>query len=214
MKIVIVEDHIMMRDLLREICVSKLGHEVIGEATDGVDAIHTILRSVPDIVLLDLRLPKIGGCGVIRAVRQILPTMKILIVSAYCEDYTIFKIEHLQINGFLYKTSTSLATLRDALGSLYNGLPYFSKEFIYRKEARHLNSIAFDKILSNREQEVLEQIGDLASDVEICRALTISTATLAKHRLNISRKLRIPGRIAIERYATEHGFTARIDKGE
>ena len=93
MRIVIVEDHLIFRDVLRKVCVAELRHEVVGEAGDGVKAVELIGRTRPDLVLLDLQLPALGGFGVIAAIAVSAPATKVVILSSHCDAFTVHRAE-------------------------------------------------------------------------------------------------------------------------
>ena len=124
-RIVIVEDHAMFREVLRKVCARDLRHEVVGEASDGQGAVQLVRDSAPDMVLLDLHLPKLDGFGVAEAIRQASPNIKILILSSHCDDYTVFRAEKTRVNGFVDKNTNTVAILKEAITAVGNGLHLF-----------------------------------------------------------------------------------------
>jgi DNA-binding NarL/FixJ family response regulator len=92
-RIVIVEDHQMFREVLRKVCTQELRHKVVGEAKDGLSAVALIQETAPDLVLLDLHLPGLDGFGVVAALRQARPDIRILVLSSHCDDYTVYRAE-------------------------------------------------------------------------------------------------------------------------
>src|SRR5579871_3496694 len=98
MKIVIVEDHVMFREVLRKVCEHDLHHQVVGEAADGRSAVELVVQTKPDLLLLDLHLPKLDGFGVVEALRLAAPSLRILVLSSHCENYTVFRAEKARVN--------------------------------------------------------------------------------------------------------------------
>lgn len=206
-RIVIVEDHAMFREVLRKVCARDLRHEVVGEAADGQGAVQLVLKESPDLVLLDLHLPKLDGFGVVEAIRQAAPAIRILILSSHCDDYTVFRAEKTRVNGFVDKNTNTVAILKEAITAVGSGLAYFSPEFLKLKAARHDNPHSFDKLLSDRERSVLALIGEPFQDWEIGMRLNLSEQTVEKHRFNILKKLGLKSTVELVRYARDHGFT-------
>jgi DNA-binding NarL/FixJ family response regulator len=197
----------MFREVLRKVCVDELLHTVVGEAEDGEAAVQTVRRTEPDLVLLDLHLPKIDGFAVVEEIRQNLPAVKVLVLSSHCDQYTVVRAAALRLQGFVDKNTNSVASLKSAISAVAEGRTWFSEPFLRIKEALRGNPTAFDKLLSPRERAVLGCIGQAMSDEEIGRSLAISPKTVEKHRFNLLRKLGVKSTTELGRYAREHGFT-------
>jgi len=206
-RIVIVEDHLMFREVLRKVCAAELGHEVVGEADHGERAIELITQVTPDLVLLDLHLPGVDGFGVAEEIRRNAPLVKILILSSHCDEYAVFRAEQLRVQGFVDKNTNSVETLKQAITAIVEGRTWFSDLFLRAKAARRRDPLAFDKILTERERSILILIGVPLSDVEIAHEIGIAEDTVAKHRFNLLRKLELKTTTELVRYAREHGFT-------
>lgn len=214
MRIVIVEDHLMFREVLRKVCVQELGHQVVGEADDGERAVEIVARTKPDLLLLDLHLPSLDGFAVVEAVRERAPHVKILVLSSHCDEYTVFRSERAHVQGFVDKNTNSVAMLKSAIGAVAQGRVWFSDVFVKAKAARHRDPRSFDKLLTDRERAVLMLVGLPLSDAEIARELEISEETVEKHRFNILRKLELQTTTELVRYAREHGFTLSARPGD
>jgi DNA-binding NarL/FixJ family response regulator len=213
-RIVIVEDHLMFREVLRKVCVEDLRHEVVGEAEDGKRAVEVVAHARPDLVLLDLHLPSLDGFGVVEAIRKMAPDVKILVLSSHCDEYTVFRSERLHVQGFVDKNTNTVAMLKAAIASVVEGRVWFSEAFLREKAARHRDPRSFDKLLTDRERAVLALVGLPLTDAEIATELEISEETVEKHRFNILRKLDLPSTTELVRYAREHGFTLAPRPGE
>ncbi len=207
MRIVIVEDHLIFRDVLRKVCVAELRHEVVGEAGDGVKAVELIGRTRPDLVLLDLQLPALGGFGVIAAIAVSAPATKVVILSSHCDAFTVHRAEEARVQGFIDKNTSSVAAVKDALAAIKQGTTWFSPAFLEIKTAQRRDPDAFEKLLTKRECEVLARAGVPLSDDTIGSEFGISRETVEKHRSNIIRKLGLKTNLDLVRYAQTNGFT-------
>lgn len=207
MRIVIVEDHQMFREVLRKICEDELHHKVVGESGDGRKAVAMIEQLKPDMVLLDLHLPNLDGFGVIEEIKKVIPEVLILVLSSHCDDYTVYRAEKAGIQGFVDKNTNSITALKEAIGLVTRGKASFSEAFVRIKALRRADPQSFDKVLGNRERTVLSLVGQSLRDSEIAEKLNISEQTVATHRLNIIRKLGLSNTAELVRYARDHGFT-------
>lgn len=206
-RIVIVEDHQIFREVLRKICAIDLGHEVVGEAGDGVTAVEVIARTRPDVVLLDLQLPALDGFGVMAATAGAAPEIKFLILSSHCDAFTVHRAEEMRVQGFVDKNTSSVGAVKEALAAIQQGAVWFSPAFREIKAAQHHDPAAFDKVLSDRECAVLARVGVPLADAEIAAELGISRETVEKHRANILRKLGLQTNLELVRYAQAKGLT-------
>jgi two-component system response regulator NreC len=206
MRVLIVEDHTLVSDALKEVCTSTLGHEVVGATFDARTAIQMALDFRPDLVLLDVELPQLDGFAIAKAMRLVDPTTRILVISSHCDSFTVFRAERTHVNGFVDKNTNTIETLAVAIDNIVRGRVYFSEKFLEVKAARHDDANSFDKVLSDRELEVLCLVGRPMSDPEIAELLGITPATVEKHRNNICAKLGLNSRIETVRYAHAHGF--------
>jgi DNA-binding NarL/FixJ family response regulator len=213
-RIVIVEDHLMFREVLRKVCTEDLQHVVAAEASDGLHAVRVVRDARPDLVLLDLHLPGLDGFGVVEEIRKISAQIRVLVLSSHCDEYTVFQAERAHVNGFVDKNTNTVATLKKAIDAVAEGKVWFSETFLKVKSARHRDPNSFDKLLTDRERAVLMLLGQPLSDVEVAQRLDISQETVEKHRFNILRKLDLRTTTELVRYAREHGFTLAARKSD
>lgn len=206
-KLVIVEDHLMFREVLRKLCETEFHFAVVGEASSGTEAVRIINATRPDIVILDLNLPDGDGFDVLEQIQPALPLTKFLILSSNCSDYTLFRVEKAQVQGFVDKSTQSVTMLRDALNAIRSGRCYFSQAYLEAKTERRRDTNSYIKILTDREREVLALIGQSMTDQEIADKLGISWKTSETHRGMIIRKLGIPTTPKLIRFAIEIGLT-------
>jgi DNA-binding NarL/FixJ family response regulator len=206
-KTAIVEDHVMMGDVLHELCAKEFGCDVVLQAAHGRSAIEAIVSAAPDVLLLDLMLDDISGFEIVDELKNRSCAPRILAISSRCDDFTVYLAEQEGFFGFVDKTSATLEQLREAVGSVLSGRPYYSQRFLDIQERRRNDPDAFDKVLTQREQSILTMISGSLTDREIGARLGISEHTAQKHRFNILRKLKLESRTSLLRYAEDHGMT-------
>ena len=207
MTIAIAEDLLMFREAITKACKTEFGHHVVAEVASGIQAIESVQRAQPDVLILDLSLPDMDGFTVIDHLRASGCRTKILVLSAYSDDFTVFRIERANVHGFVDKRQNAIAVLREALQVLRAGGTYFSPTFESARRARHADPKSFDKVLSESEQRILCLIGEGQSDDEIALRFKISPRTAQTHRHNILWKLGIGSTPKLIAYAMRHGFT-------
>lgn len=206
-KVAIAEDHDLIRALIRKACEVELGLRVVAEANDGLKAVQLLRRCTPDLLLLDLGLPSLDGLSVGEQARACHPELRIVVLSANCNSYTVYCAERLGVHGFVDKNSSSIEALKAAVGALRAGGTWFSWRFQQVKAERLSNPRSFEKVLTAREREVLALAGVPFSDEEIARRLGISSATVETHRNHIRANLGLRPGAELIRYAREHGLT-------
>jgi two-component system, NarL family, nitrate/nitrite response regulator NarL len=196
----------MMREVLRRACAAEFGHEVVGEASSGRQAVETVLRTAPDLLLLDLQLPEMSGLDALEQLRQHPCQFKTLILSSCCDDYTVFRVEQERVNGFVLKNTSTVSILGEALDAISRGRRYFSEAFQIKSSERRANPTAFDKLLTDRERLILIMLSRSPADRIVASQLNISAETVEKHRFNILRKLGLRSTAELVRFAHAHGF--------
>ena len=207
MKIAIVEDERLFREVLRSVCVSDLGHEVVGEAGTGREALPVIAATLPDLLVLDIHLPDMDGFEVLRMVRRRRALIKTLVISSYFNEYTLCRTERAGVQGFIDKSTNTVEELGRAIAAIDGGKTFFPRPFTEARREHGRNPVAFDKVLTDREQTVLSLVGEPLSDAEIALELGLSPETVEKHRFNIMRKLGLRSRAESARFARRCGLT-------
>lgn len=205
MQILIVEDCRMIREATVKICLEK-GHEILAEATNGKEAVTLSRELRPNLVLLDLGLPDIRGTTVAETLREDMPDIKILVLSGHLDDYWLYRIERLSVQGFIDKNLHTVSAIGEALDAVAEGRKWFSPTFSKINEARRRDSRSFDKTLSPREQAVLGLLRQGLSNDEIAELLDISVRTAEDHSANIRRKLNVNSAAKLLAYAVDKGF--------
>jgi DNA-binding NarL/FixJ family response regulator len=205
-RIVIVDDHVSIRDMLVWILRHEAGYEVIGEAGSGIEAIKVCIACRPDLLILDLVLPCISGPEVLRRVRKELPGTRILIYSGTCSGALVKEALRERPHGYVEKLE-GLGTLRKAISTIAEGGSYFSGV------ARHLlcecsGTRPADSDLSRREREVLQMIAEGRSSKQISGLLDVAVKTVENHRANLMAKLDMHDVATLTRYAAGQGMVA------
>lgn len=197
----------MFREVVHRVCTQEFGHTVVGEANDGEEAVRLVASHTPDVLLLDLDLPRLNGFAVASAVKRVSRGTTIIAVTSWRGSYTLFRIERAGFDGYVDKGANSLGSLRQAIQAARHGQRYYSPTFFAAKEARLRDPRAFDKVLSDRELEILPLIGRAMSDEEIGDYLGICARTVETFRHRILKKLGLHGTPKLMRFAMEMGFT-------
>jgi len=207
MKIVVVEDHAMMRDLLAGACQAAFKPEAIGQAADGEAALAQCREIVPDLIILDLELPDRDGLDLLGELRKAAPRARVIALSSHTDDVTVHRVLHSGIEGFVDKIGQPMKTLREAVTTVMEGRRYLSP--VVREVWQRLREepAAFNKLLSDREQEVLVLVGRGYTNSEIAQQLGLAPNTVQNHRCSIMSKLGLHSSSHLIRYATEKGFT-------
>ncbi len=202
-RVLLVDDHAILRDSLRAFLSFQPDIQVIGEAADGIEAIQEALRLQPDLILLDMAMPQMGGLDVTQRLKQDLPRCKILILSQYDDADYVLPILRAGADGYVLKKAGGGEVLR-AIKTVVNNDIYLHPSIVHlvlEATGRPHTAVPEVKIvLTRREQEVLTLIGKGLSNKQIADTLVISMKTVDKHRANLSRKLGLPNRAALIRY--------------
>src|SRR5579883_2430182 len=206
MRVALVEDHLMMRDVLRRVCARDFGCEIVGEWSGVAEALANAARARPDVLLLDLQLPDGDGLHLWMNLRDQGVAARALVLSSRCDPRTVYRVERSGVSGFIDKGSQTVEQLGTALAAVAEGRTYFCPAFVQARNRRLRDGKSFDKILSDREQTVLGCLADCLDDGEIAERLNISPETVAKHRFNLLGKLDLDSTAQLRRYARTQGF--------
>ena len=212
MRIVVAEDEQMFREVVCKVCSHELGHDVVGQTGDGQEAVDLVASARPNLLLLDLNLPRLDGFAVADQARRLSRTTQIMAVTASRTNYTLFRIERSGFDGYIDKGADSLTSLRQALHAAENGRRYFSPTFATIKDERLRDPVAFDKLLTEREREILSLIGMSLADDEIGEHLGIAARTVETFRHRLLKKLKLGGTPKLIRFAIDQGFTDNLPR--
>lgn len=203
-RLIIVDDHPIVRDGLRGIFAADAGFEVVGEAADGPEALAVALRTDPDVVLLDLRMPKMSGVEVIRRLREQTPGIHVLVLTTFDDDADVLPAIEQGATGYLLK-DTPRADLRRAVLAASRGETVLSPTVAGVLTAKD-RALEAPRTLSRRELEVLKLIARGATNRDIAGKLFITEATVKTHLLHVFAKLQVKDRAAAVAAAYEIGL--------
>lgn len=201
-RIVIIEDQQLLRELVTNIVVHDLHCEVVGQYDDGEKGLEACLKLQPDLVVLDLVIPGIGGLGVLRQLKQHLPEIKVVVLSGNLTPENVRLLADSGVNGIFTK-DCAVDRLKDALLQVMEGGVFYSPEAyrLLRECTSGINSHDPRSLLTNREVDVLQLVGEGFASKEIADKLHISVRTVEAHRSNIMRKLNLRGATDMTRMA-------------
>ena len=198
-RIMLVDDHIVMRMGLVTATSGEPDMEVVAEADNGVEAINAFRVHRPDVVVLDLRMPKQNGVETIRVLRDAFGPVRVLVFSNYASGEEVYQAFKAGAAGFVVK-EMSLDRLLDAIRKVHQGEQYVPTEISARMSGRVLSQ------LSAREIEVLRLVARGLANKEIASALDIVEGTVKIHVTNILAKLRVSDRTQAILAAVKQGI--------
>lgn len=210
-RIVIAEDHRILREGLRFLLASNPDFEIIGEAEDGRGAIRCVDELRPDLVLMDLSMPKMNGLDAIAEVKNQCPDTKVLVLTVHKAEEYVFESLKAGADGYLLKDTTHTELIL-AVGTVLGGKPYLSPGISgdlvagYLEGRKSLKSELSLEVLTRRERQVLKLIGEGYKNKEIADYLCVSVKTVEKHRANLMKKLDLHSGSALTAYAIEKGL--------
>ncbi len=212
-RLMIAEDQTLVREGLRSLIAAEKEYQVVGEAQDGLETIRGVNRLKPDLVLIDLAMPKLSGISAIKEIKRQEPEIKIIALTFHTSDEYILAAFDAGADGYCLKSDTYIELIT-AIRSVREGKKYLSPEisekilegFLERKKEGAAST--WDK-LTQREIEVLKLVGEGYSSPEIAKLLGISPKTVDKHRANMMKKLDLHNAAALTAYAIERGLVAQ-----
>jgi DNA-binding NarL/FixJ family response regulator len=213
-RIVIAEDHRILREGLRSLLSSNPDLEIVGEADNGRDAIRCVDELRPDLVLMDLSMPKMNGLDAIAEVKNRRPDIKLLVLTVHKAEEYVFESLKAGADGYLLKDATH-AELMLAVGNILDGKRYISPGISGKLIEQYLEGKRLSKselpleIITRRERQVLKLIGEGHKNKEIADYLCISVKTVEKHRANLMKKLDLHSASALTAFAMEKGLITK-----
>jgi DNA-binding NarL/FixJ family response regulator len=213
--VLLVDDHNIVRQGLKALLTAEPDISVVGEAQSGREAVELAARLRPEVVVMDLAMPRLNGWEATRQILKALPNSKILILSTYDDQYHIQQAIAAGAAAYLIKQTAS-ADLVKAIHEVKNGNAYFSPAIAQQlrdQTCRSLTSEAADEplpqpgvTLTLREAEVLQLIAEGFANKQIAGELNLSVKTVEKHRQQVMNKLNIHDTAGLVRHAVAHGI--------
>ena len=215
-KVLVVDDHMLVRHGIKAILEAEKGFSVVGEAENGREAVSKAAELAPDVVLMDIAMPILNGVEATRQIKSALPRVNVIALSMYSDEEYIFQVLKAGASGYLLK-DTSGPDLISAVRSVYGGSPFFSPLVSRKIMDSYLNEDPDNKAgtgtdrLTSREKETLQLIAEGYTNNEAGKLMKISVKTVATHRAHIMAKLGIHDVAGLIKYAIKKGLVV-LDK--
>ncbi len=212
-RILLVEDHSMVRAGLRALLERASDINILGEASNGQEAIEMALELKPDVVVMDIMMPRLNGIQAAEQIRDLKLPVYILLLSMYSDDGLVHQALQSGVKGYVLKTSVSEELLW-AIHAVSRGETYLSTAIssIVVESALHPHTLQTAdplNVLSPREKEILQLIAEEHTSGEIGKLLFISEKTVEKHRANLMEKLHVRNLAGLVRLAIKYGLIDR-----
>ena len=212
-KVLLAEDHTIVRKGIRALLHAVTDIEVVGEAEDGREAVEKVGQLLPDIVLMDNTMPILNGLEATRQIKKQFPKIMVLILTIHTDEEYIFQILQAGESGYLIK-KTAPKELVSAIEAVYRGDSFLSPSIsrkVIEEYLRHMEEAKKPDNytqLTDREREVLQLIVEGFSNKEIAEHLHLSVTTIGNHRLNLMEKLDLHNVSDLTKYAIRKGITS------
>jgi NarL family two-component system response regulator LiaR len=206
-RVLVAEDHVIVRAGLVSLIATEDGLEVVGQAGDGQEAVQKARECQPDVILMDLAMPKLDGIGAIMAIRQEHPRARVLVLTSFIEDEKVFAALKAGALGYLLKESSPDDLLR-GIRAVYRGESWLHPAIAARlvRELSAPQAPPLQDPLTERELEVLRLVAQGLANKLIADRLEISERTARTHVSNILEKLHLSNRTQATLYAIKKGL--------
>ncbi|PLX04440.1 MAG: DNA-binding response regulator [Marinilabiliales bacterium] len=212
-KIILVEDHQIVRDGIKSLLANSIDIEIVNEAENAYELFEILKTDLPDIILLDISLPTMSGIEIAKILAREFPSIKILMLSMYTSEDFVFNALKAGIKGYLPKNITRYELIL-AINEVYKGNEYFSKSISdtilksYINNAK-LNAKSSSEKLDNltlREKEILRYVAEGYNNNDIVERLNISIRTVETHKTNIMKKLELHNVVELVKFAIKNNI--------
>ncbi len=210
-RVLVVDDHTIVRDGICALLSLAGDLDIVGEATNGSDALEKVGELLPDVVLMDISMPVMGGLEATRRICKDFPKTKVLVLTQYDDKEYFFPVIESGASGFISKAAAS-SELAAGIRSVFRGDSYLSPSVTkllvenYQQEASQRSSQDPYKQLTRREREVFKLLAEGHSTQEIADILVITPKTVDGHKTNLMAKLGVHNRIDLVKYALRKGI--------
>jgi NarL family two-component system response regulator LiaR len=207
-RVLIVDDHTVVRDGLQALLSVEPGMQVVGSAADGIEAVRLARELNPDVILLDLVMPRMDGVQAINEIKRNDPAARILVLTSFAENHQVFSAIKSGAMGYIMK-DTSADELIRAIRDTHHNKPVLQPE-IARRLMRDIQNpepqTNIENALTDREMEIIRQVALGKTNQEIADELVVSERTVRTHITNILAKLRLSNRTQLALYALKEGI--------
>ena len=211
-KIYIADDHQMFREGLRSLLNENDDFEIIGEAGDGNSAIKDCIKTVPDVVILDISMPIMNGLEATKELKEKIPDIKIIILSMHLEKHFITRALNAGINGYVIKNA-AFNEIHQAIREVINNNIYLSsqvtttlvKDYLYKTEEKRTGYNS--TLLNTKEKHIVQLIAEGNRTKEIAQIMSLSNKTVESYKTKIMKKLNLNNVALLTKYAIRTGLT-------
>ena len=214
-RVLLVDDHAVVRDGLRFLLEAGGNITVVGEAADGRQAVRQVQALLPEVVVMDIAMPELNGIEATQQIRQACPSTQVVILSMYATKEHILRALRAGANGYLLKESAGQEVV-DAIRAVRAGRRYLSQsitetvidDYVHERQAPPAQSPL--ERLSSREREILQLVVEGKSSTEIAEILYLSPKTVETYRSRLMRKLGLSDLPSLVKFAIQHGLTPLV----
>ena len=209
-RVLIADDHGLMRAGVRALLQASEDIDVVGEAEDGDEAVREVLRLVPDVVLMDVAMPGLGGLEATLLIRKQNPDVKILVLTQHDDREYVSRFLKAGVSGYVLKKAAAAELVAAIRAVQRGGLvldPEIARDVLHEKGREATPEQAEDpyETLTDREKQVLKLVAEGSSNKEVAETLDISVKTAMAHREHLMEKLDVHSRTELIRFALRRG---------
>ncbi len=212
-RILIADDHSVVREGLRALLSRVADFAVVGEASDGEEVVRLVGERQPNVVIIDISMPKLNGVEATRRIKAIAPETGVLVLTIHENEEYVSQIVAAGANGYVLKDA-GRKELIAAVRAVVGGDRFFSpgvsrmiiEDFLTRSQQHPGKPAESSSMLTGRETEVLQHIARGMTNAQIADKLFLSVRTINTHRTNLMQKLDIHNTAGLVRYAVDHGL--------
>jgi DNA-binding NarL/FixJ family response regulator len=211
-KVLLADDHVVVRQGLRALLAAEQDIEIVGEADNGRQAVQLVKKTLPDVAIIDIAMPVLNGLEATRQIIRTVPSTKVLILSSYSDDEYVSQLTEAGAAGYLVK-QTAANDLLKAIREASKGNAFFSPSIAKRLRDQCREAFVSGQpvrkrsdYLTTREAEVLQLIAEGRANKQIAAELSISIKTVEKHRQQVMNKLGIHDVAGLTRHAIAKGI--------
>jgi len=210
-RILLADDHVVMRRGLRLLIETQPGFTVVAEASDGLEAVELAQTTAPDVAVLDIAMPNLNGVGAAQRIHEMNPDIAIMILSMHADEGYVLRVLRAGARGYVLKDSAE-GDLIEAISAVSSGKTFFSPEISrmlaedYVREIRTHGFVDSYELLTSREKEILYLLVQGKSNKEIAALWNLSPYTVETHRRNLHEKLNLRNFADLVLYAVRKGI--------
>ncbi len=210
-RVLIADDHAIVREGLRHLIDGQTDMQVVSEARDGPDALEKAMSTRPDVILLDIGMPRLSGLDVAQLIKDRIPDCRIVVLSMHENEAYVHQLLEVGVRGYILKTSASSEVV-EAIRAASRNEYYLSSSVnaevinVYLKNRKEKPVIRGYDLLTEREQQVFRLIAEGNTTAQVAEILCVSPKTIEKYRTNISSKLGLQSLVDLVKYAVKIGI--------